>query len=276
MSFFNLTESNKTDTKEIPNITKIKKITKKCTHYNNNLLVYADCCKEYFECHLCHNEDRGHTMNRPLINKIKCINCNEINTPKTHCEKCNIEFGKTYCNLCKVWCSNIKETFHCHKCKKCRIGNIKNYFHCDECNVCYSNNCKGKHICKIINNNKNDNCSICLDKIFNRDDRISVLRCSHLMHTKCLDGLLKNDEDNEKIPSCTICKKSIKDPQKYTSKFDRYLYEYPMPDYYKKWISEILCNDCNEKTNAPYHMKYHKCAKCKSYNTNLSNVIKNN
>jgi len=273
MSFFNLIKTNITDSNKTDNS---QKITKKCTHYNNNLLVYAECCKEYFDCHRCHNEQHSHTMNRPCINKIKCINCNEVNSPGSHCKKCNIQFAKNYCNLCKIWCSNIDEMFHCNKCGKCRVGNGKNYYHCDDCDICYSNNCKGKHICKIINNNKTDNCSICLNKIFNYDDRISVLRCSHLIHTNCLNGLLKNDEDNEKISSCTICKKSIKEPDQHIEKFDRYLRNYPMPDYYKKWISEILCNDCSEKTSTPYHMKYHKCVKCKSYNTNVCNVIKNN
>ena len=266
MSFFNLTKSNKTDNPQ--------KISKKCTHYNNNLLVYADCCKKYFDCHRCHNEETGHTMNRPYISKIKCINCDEVNSPGKQCKKCNIEFAKKYCSLCKVWCSNIKECFHCHKCGKCRVGNAKNYFHCDTCNVCYSNNCKNNHNCTIITNHKNDDCPICLNKIFNNNDRISVLRCSHLIHTKCLDELFINDENSEKITSCTICKKSIKDPLKHTPKFDIYLKNYPMPDYYKEWISEILCNDCNEKTSAPYHMKYHKCVKCRSYNTTVLNVIK--
>ena len=251
----------------------ITKITKKCIHYNNNLIVYADCCNEYFDCHRCHNEERGHTMNRPYINKIKCINCNEINTPGTHCKKCSIEFARNFCGLCKIWCSNIKESFHCHKCGKCRIGKAENYFHCDACNICYSNNCKNNHNCKLIINSKKDDCPICLSKIFN-NDKISVLRCSHLIHTKCLDELLKSDEGTRKIPTCTICKKSIKDPSNYLWKYDMYLRNSPMSDFYKDWLSEITCNDCNEKSIAPYHINYHKCVKCKSYNTNVLNVIK--
>jgi hypothetical protein len=119
-----------------------------------------------------------------------------------------------------------------------------------------------------------DDCSICLNKILNNTEQISVLRCSHLIHKDCYDSLIKNSDENGKIPSCTLCKKSLRDPKKYEAKFDTILYNYVMPDYYKKWISEILCNDCNEKTNAPYHIKYHKCSKCKSYNTNVCNVIK--
>ena len=57
MSFFNFindsTKTTKTFQQEIiPKIessNSFKKIIKKCKHYSNNLLVYADCCNEYFE-----------------------------------------------------------------------------------------------------------------------------------------------------------------------------------------------------------------------------------
>jgi len=282
MSFFNLIKETaktsqqktiRTPTIELSNSP--KKIIKKCTHYSNNLLVYADCCNEYFECHLCHNEERGHILNRPKINKIKCTNCSTINKIGTHCTNCKIEFAKNHCRLCKLWCSKLNEMYHCYKCRKCKVGDKSKYFHCDECNLCYSHNCKDSHICKIVNNNKMDDCSICLNKILNNTEQIAVLRCSHLIHKDCYDNLIKNSNENEQIPSCTLCKKSLRDPKKHEAKFDMILYNYPMPDYYKKWISEILCNDCNEKTNAPYHIKYHKCSNCKSYNTNVCNVIKN-
>lgn len=284
MSFFNFikdrTETRKSSEEETHPLIEIsnipKNITKKCTHYKNNLLVYADCCNEYFECHICHNEEKGHILNRPLINKIKCINCNSINKIGTHCTNCKIEFALNHCKICKIWCSNLKNIYHCHKCGRCKVGEKSKYYHCDECNLCYSYNCKDIHICKIVNNNKMDNCPICLNKILDNMQQISVLRCSHLMHKECYNSLIKNSNENGRIPSCTLCKKSLHDPIKYESIFDRAIENYQMPENYNNWISEILCNDCNEKTNATYHIMYHKCSKCKSYNTNVCNVIKNN
>lgn len=31
----------------------------------------------------------------------------------------------------------------------------------------------------------------------------------------------------------------------------------------------ILCNDCEQKGEAPFHFVYHKCSHCNSYNTRL-------
>ena len=42
-----------------------------------------------------------------------------------------------------------------------------------------------------------------------------------------------------------------------------------MPEEYKDKISKILCNDCEKKTEAPFHFMYHKCVECGGYNTSV-------
>ena len=67
---------------------------KKCTHYKNNIQVFAKCCNKYYDCHLCHNESNDHKMIRRKIFKVKCMNCNCENPPINNCIDCNIKFAK--------------------------------------------------------------------------------------------------------------------------------------------------------------------------------------
>lgn len=34
-------------------------------------------------------------------------------------------------------------------------------------------------------------------------------------------------------------------------------------------MQELLCNDCEERSSAPFHFVYHKCGHCASYNTRI-------
>lgn len=45
--------------------------------------------------------------------------------------------------------------------------------------------------------------------------------------------------------------------------------QHEMDDEYKDKIQDILCNDCQAKSQVPYHFIYHQCSECKSYNTRL-------
>lgn len=264
-----------TDIKSIDNIFNIlncteTKITKKCTHYNNNLQVYANCCKKYYDCHLCHNEEEGHNMNRLNISKIKCITCSTVNSPSHECKSCNTSYSDYHCNICNLWTTNKEGAFHCNKCGGCKIGKAEDYYHCDTCNICFLKSKTSRHVCTTID--KNAECTICLNKIFNIKYGIVLLTCKHLIHKECLDELIKST--NGKIPGCTLCKKSVVDHTKYEHIFDNFIRENQLPEYYSKWSTDILCNDCTQKSNVKYHNTYHKCTSCKSYNTSIMNVNK--
>jgi len=268
-----------TEIKNINNIFNLKneqicmEIIKTCNHYNNKNQIYAYCCNKYYDCYLCHNEKSDHRINRKLIYKLKCITCKQNSQLGNKCYHCNTQYAKNGCTKCNVWCSN-EEFYHCDKCGKCKAGNKDDFYHCDECNVCFSLKCKDIHNCK--NFKKNDECPICLDSIFkfDKDDKIKLLLCNHMMHYSCYNNLIKNTDKEKKVPCCTLCKKSVEDFKTYTAKFDRNRENYPMPEYYSKWTTYILCNDCNVKSTIPYHCNYSKCNSCNSYNTSILNVNK--
>ena len=67
--------------------------------------------------------------------------------------------------------------------------------------------------------------------------------------------------------TCPVCKKSVLDPQKYEKAIDKEITTMAMPDEYKDVKINILCNDCLEKSEVPFHAIATKCSSCRSYNT---------
>jgi hypothetical protein len=60
----------------------------------------------------------------------------------------------------------------------------------------------------------------------------------------------------------------------YYSKIDSLLAEQTMPAEYSNIFSIVLCNDCEVKSEAPYHFLYHRCDKCRGYNTKVLETFK--
>jgi len=55
----------------------------------------------------------------------------------------------------------------------------------------------------------------------------------------------------------------------YYAKIDSLLAGQTMPPEYANIVSLVLCNDCEVKSEAPYHFLYHKCKACNGYNTKV-------
>lgn len=248
-------------------------VTRKCTHYDNNVQIYASCCNKYFDCHICHNEETKHHVYLKKVDKIKCIKCNTENGITNKCKNCSIQFGKSHCNICNIWCNKLNNIFHCHECGTCRAGKREDYFHCKNCDGCLSINMKDNHVCKKIN--EKVDCPICLCNINYVDDTIILLKCKHLIHEKCLNEQIQRTDRKKRIPCCVLCKKSVVDYKSYEHIFDRNIENTEMPLFYQKWKTNILCNDCNVKSKVKYHFDHHKCNDCKSYNTTILDVDKN-
>lgn len=60
----------------------------------------------------------------------------------------------------------------------------------------------------------------------------------------------------------------------YYAKIDSLLAEQTMPPEYANIFSNVLCNDCEVKSEAPYHFLYHRCDRCKGYNTKVLETFK--
>ena len=257
-------------------IEKIKQniITTNCPHNESNCYIYAKCCRKYYECFICHDENNSHTVTRSMISNLKCKKCYSENAIGNECKDCNITFGEKHCLICKIWCNKIKDLYHCYDCDSCCIGKKENYFHCHSCKICLSKSCKDNHKCNLIS--KNAECPICLEKIFDKKSDIKILNCSHMLHQNCYESLVHSSSSQNSICKCTICKKSIFLPIDQEEKYDKYVNDHLMPDYYKEWKAEILCNDCCCQNIVSYHSEFMKCtnADCRSYNVTKLNIIK--
>lgn len=228
----------------------------KCNHYNRNCDVYTECCKSYYSCIHCHNNyDKNlytHEITSKDITLIKCKKCNIEQNISNKCVNCECIFGEYFCNKCKIWDDTSKQIIHCDKCGLCRVSNGKQIYHCDKCNICAF---EIHDKCFEI-----DLCPICTDELKTSIISATKLRCGHWIHVTCLELLLKKDY------KCPMCYKSIYNPLELEKLYDEEIEKNKVPEDLIKQVN-ILCNDCEKKSETAYHYLAIKCPQCRSYNT---------
>lgn len=234
-----------------------------CTHYNNlKLQIYAECCKKFYDCRFCHNENEDHEIDRYKIYKIKCKECKTIQNKSNKCIKCNIKFAENYCNKCNLW-TDKNQIYHCNKCNICRVGLQDEMYHCDNCNLCFPKNTKNMHKCSKINCNDNF-CPVCLENLNDNQKGVIIMKCKHPIHYDCFKELLKNNTSK-----CPLCKKMFLDDynlKHYWTYLENNINNQSMPEEYKKKI-DIYCYECELKSITDYHFLGLKCINCGGYNT---------
>lgn len=180
----------------------------KCTHYNRKCKIFAECCFQYYDCHMCHNEyNIDHTLNKSNIEMVQCLKCFNVQCFSDRCEKCDLLFANYYCLRCKIL--DNKSSYHCKKCNICQYGKKSDYIHCNLCKYCIDTEEYDEHIC--INNSINDNCPICLISMENCDQSLKILLCGHALHQNCYIDHLNLVKQNKKrkrtiIYTCPICR----------------------------------------------------------------------
>ncbi len=234
-----------------------------CKHYLRRCKTKAPCCdQKLFDCRRCHDEEfeldniNNHKLDPSTIKLIVCTNCHGEQEVSQHCTKCNSCFGFYYCSICKLFDDIDREQYHCDKCGICRIYKSKS-FHCDKCNICLPLSLKD-HICSDF---KETYCPICLEYLFDSTKSTFQTKCGHSMHYICLMDLLANSN------RCPVCSKSVFYIKEVNSLIDIEVEQTLMPDEYKDKKVDILCNDCNNKSNVNFHVVGMKCTHCGSYNS---------
>lgn len=240
-----------------------------CKHYKRGCDIFSPCCKKFFSCRLCHDENSDHEINRFLINNIRCKKCQHIQKKQQNCEKCKMNMGKYFCEICCLYDDNDKGQFHCEKCGICRVGGKDNFFHCDKCNACISIALKDNHNC--IQNVMKDICPICRQDLFSSTEPVSVMRCGHHIHGECMKMMFETDNATMASYRCPTCQKSIIDLSQYWEMLDQEIANVPMPEEYANEMRDIICNDCNQENNVKFHVIGMKCLNndCGSYNTKM-------
>jgi len=237
-----------------------------CNHGDFRHKIYFHCCNKYFACKYCHYEETEHVDNC-YITKIKCNECSHEQLPSRNCKNlnCKINFCNYYCKICPTW--SFTKNFHCNECNKCYINVDRPLIHCKICNQCFYDDIFDNHKCDM--NKEPLECQICFDEVKSSYKQYYFLKCNHVIHHECYDPYHKMCQEKDNITSCCICRRTMIDPVRYESKFDKLKSMWSVSPSYADKISEVSCNDCLKKSNIPYHPKYNKCSHCRSYNTNF-------
>jgi len=235
-----------------------------CDHYKRNCHIIAPCCNKEYACRICHDikEDseqmdykKAHKIDRFKISEILCIKCNTKQKKSNKCINCEIQFASYYCEICCLYNDDEnKKMSHCDKCGICRIGCKEELYHCDNCGICVPSK-KEDHECFI--KNIHSNCPVCLEDLFNSVKSARFLKCGHSMHLECL---IEYSKTNYKCPLCNVSMVNV------NNIIENEVNNTPMPEELQI-DTNILCNDCNKKSIAKFHIVAMKCEHCNSYNT---------
>ncbi|KAG0057860.1 hypothetical protein BGZ83_000047 [Gryganskiella cystojenkinii] len=235
-----------------------------CKHYRRGCKLKANCCGRWFNCRFCHDKACDHAIVRSETKEMLCMHCSTIQPAAQNCSSCKAQLARYYCDTCKLWDDAPgKNIYHCVDCGICRVGKGlgKDFYHCKTCNVCLKFDLKNNHKC--IERNLESDCPICGEYMFTSTSMVIFMPCGHSIHHKCHDEYVKTSYQ------CPTCWKALGDMSLYYAKIDSLLASQTMPPEYANIVSMVLCNDCEVKSEAPYHFLYHKCKQCNGYNTKV-------
>ena len=230
-----------------------------CAHYLTGCSVVAPCCRRVFHCRRCHDEVADHALPRAAIEQLACRRCAAIQPVAASCRACGEQFGRAYsCLACRVFDDADRGQYHCEDCGVCRVGGRHAFEHCGRCGCCIAAADFAGHRCveQLLGA-----CPVCLEDLFDSQEAISKLTCGHALHAACLDSLIGNSGRN----TCPLCNASIVRPS--LAALRREVAETPMPEEYRGLRVEVLCNDCQARSMADFHVLGIECPRCQSWNT---------
>jgi len=239
-----------------------------CKHYSRRCRIVAPCCGEVVWCRHCHRDNTEHELDRKAIKEVVCSICNLRQPSSPSCIKpeCKTSFGNYFCQTCNFWDDDgvEKMVFHCDDCGICRIGGRENYFHCKTCGCCYPMGIKNSHKC--VEDAMNQNCPVCLQDLFQSTTQVTILLCGHTIHQSCLIDM-QRDYCGLQSLRCPICNASLYNYDVIWRELDRQVEVNKMPEEFRDVKVHIICNDCHQPSEVPFHIIGHKCSSCASYNT---------
>jgi RING finger/CHY zinc finger protein 1 len=237
-----------------------------CEHYDRGCVLLYPCCNEFFPCRVCHDDVKSdmitnpnsiHCCDRQKVITMKCRYCLSIQPIGKQCNECGKTMGTYYCEICKLLDLVDKKQFHCDSCGICRIGGRDETYHCDKCGICVP---KNKHL--ICGQKIEGDCSICYTSLTqNIPKSVTSIKCGHWLHIDCLTEYMKHNY------KCPLCAKSINSSNTIDQFIDMQINSTKMPDELKDMMVNIICNECETKSNTNFHYYGMKCCNCGTYNT---------
>eukprot|EP01083_Nonionella_stella_P152836 490340_1 len=237
-----------------------------CEHYDRKCRIKAGkCCDQIFTCRLCHNEASDHEIDRFAISQMVCMACATLQDVARTCsnEECGEEMAGYFCEICRLFDDrHAEDIFHCADCGLCRRGKRADFFHCGPCGACIAAEMKSDHEC--IERKMDSDCPICGEYLFTSVRPVHFMKCGHSIHGDCLEKYMQRGN-----LTCPICLRSMFDDPTLTRNIARYVRSIKVPAEYAAWAARVLRNDCLDKFVCKFHFAYHRCPKCRSFNTRM-------
>jgi hypothetical protein len=241
-----------------------------CPHYQRHCKMECPKCKKWFGCPKCHDEQiADHKFKRESTRHVMCMHCFNVQGPTQFCTSCDVQFAHYFCHTCKLYDDDeLKDIYHCDDCGICRLGLGlgQDFFHCEGCNACLSIELQDDHRC--IERATQSDCPICGEYMFTSTKPVVFMSCGHAIHQGCFD------EHSKHSYRCPTCQKTVLNMEAQFRVLDMEISLQPLPEPYCNWTCVVSCNDCNAKSQSPYHVLGLKCDNCKSYNTVQVKLLK--
>jgi len=198
-----------------------------CKHYKRKCLLQAPCCKKFYVCRVCHDENENHTIDRFAVRTIQCMLCGELQPPGRMCQnkKCRdlthptrrTFFAQYHCKVCNLFDDSGRALYHCEHCGLCRVGSPHSNIHCHTCNICWNLSGFTHHTCKpdILK----ENCPVCEEYLQVSRKTTYILECGHCFHSDCLGKYYQD------YLGCHRCLKPMQDLQMGSDTIKKFYYQ---------------------------------------------------
>lgn len=253
-----------------------------CEHYQRRCKLFAKDINAFVTCRLCYNDALPSMpeLDRFKVDRILCMLCKQDQPVSKYCinSACDASkgegFGLYFCETCRLFDSSGVDVYHCGKCGLCRLGKKEDNYHCDTCHACVSVESRDRHHC--MERSLHADCPVCKEYLFTSRSPVIYMRCGHTMHSSCWELYTRSKY------TCPVCQKSLTSMSAYYQEIDRIMRVElaHMPEEYRGRRNRILCQDCGQQSDAPFHFDYHRCDQklengedCGSYNTRVINEI---
>lgn len=233
-----------------------------CQHYKRRCQLIGSCCNRPYVCRHCHDEAEDHRLEAAAVTDMVCMECGHQQPPAAECEACHTRMARYHCNICQLFDDEAgRDIYHCPFCNLCRLGKGlgRDVRHCMQCNCCMDLAEFKQHKCRDLST-----CPVCTEYLFDSNSPYRELPCGHFMHSHCFGQYTRYNY------TCPICSKTMGDMSMYFRMIDSLVARSDdLPPGYAARKQVVLCNDCEQRGEAPFHFVYHKCSHCLSYNTRL-------
>ncbi|KAK4407053.1 E3 ubiquitin-protein ligase MIEL1, partial [Sesamum angolense] len=235
-----------------------------CEHYRRRCKIRAPCCNQIFTCRHCHNEAASALSNPKESTRLFAMMLSKLFV------RYAIQNNRFPISV-QIAASNLENTSATYANSMMMISPKSSFIvmtaafvdpesswaYTSPHNIlsvagsCYSIGLRDNHLC--VEDSMKSHCPICYEFLFDSTKQTTILKCGHTMHVECYEEMFSQNQYR-----CPICSKSVLNMSRTWERLDQEIEATAMPEEYRYEV-QILCNDCNNRSKAFFHIFGHKC-----------------